>query len=363
MSKSISRKERLRAKNQADGNKIKGNNFRVLDTKDYPDIPWLKPELEVEYVLDLVPYTVTSKLHPEYAELKSQDFLEDYKLDLYVHKGVGPSNKSLVCPNKNYGKPCPICEEHDRLLDEKEVEWGDEKEYQLRPKQRSFFVVVDNEDGNKMKFFEYSYAWFTKNLITQAKRKSKRKEILLGDVSEDGYSIAFAFEENTFGGKKTPGEVKAFDFIELDNKYTDEDIENTPKLDTMVILKSYDEIYDIFWANEDVDEDDDDDEEEQPKTSRRKVVEEDGDDDDGVLHKRRRASKDDDEDEPTPSRRRKVEEEETPVRSRRERKKSETPECPVDENGFGEMIDQFSDCDDCPLYDACDKKFEETHNE
>lgn len=323
MAKSVSRRERLAAKQKRDGEKKGVGNFSVLELKDHSDIPWVKLEAEKDYAFDLIPYKVTSKKHPEYAVLVEDNWLEDYKLDLWVHRGVGVSKKNLVCPNKNYGKPCPICEEHDRLKDENpEWEWGDKRLTDIRAKLRSFFNIIDLEDGNKQKFFEYSYAWFTKNLLAQAKRKSKKKEILLGDISKDGVTVEFAPEISTFDAKRA-GEVKSFDFTEREEGYTEEDIENAPKLDTMVKISPYEEISDMFFGNIDEDDDDEDTTEE--------VVEEE------------------------------VVEEEVPARKKtRNRGKDSTPVCPVDGLTFGEDVDGRK-ClgDDCPLYDQCDAKYEE----
>ena len=63
---SMSRKERLAKKQERDMKKGGGGSlFRVLDTSDYPDIEWVKPELDKDYLFDVMPYIVTSKKHPD----------------------------------------------------------------------------------------------------------------------------------------------------------------------------------------------------------------------------------------------------------------------------------------------------------
>jgi len=324
MGKPNDRKERLAAKQKRDVDKKTGGNFRVLDMTDHPDVTWVKPELDVDYAFDIMPYKVTSKKHPEYEALKEDDWMEDYKLDLYVHKSVGPSNKNMVCPNKNYGKACPICEEHDRLKEEEGLDWKDDKLYALRPKNRSFFNVIDLEDKSTLKIFEHSYGWFTKNLLAQIKRKSKKREYLLGDISEDGVTIEFQFEKSTYNGKTFPGEVKSFSFEERDTGYTDEDIENAPKLDTMVKLSTYEEISNVFFGEEDSEDSDD-----SKDTSDE-------------------ASKEEPEKKSSRREHSKEKEEET------------EPVCPADLT-FGEDIDVKGCLEDCKFYDECDKKYEETH--
>lgn len=351
----MTRKERLLAKQKRDGEKKSGNSFRVLDTTDYPELEWIRPELNTEYYFDFLPYVVTTRKHPEYDLLKEDDLLEDYKLDIFVHKGIGPSKKNIVCPKRTYGKKCPICEEHDRireLPENKDLDWNSDELKKavghLRPSQKSFFVVVDLEDDNKIKLFEYSHYWFTKNLLNAIKKKSKKKQILLQDWSEDGYSVAFEFDESTFDDKK-PGPVTQFEFEEREEGYTEEDIENAPKLDAMVKLLDYDTIYGIFYgedentSEDDSDDDDEDDVEETPKSER------------SSRRSRGTSEEEDsgDKKEESPRERRRRE------RAERETSKPKETECPEGLT-FGADIDSKK-CigEDCPKYEACDDKFNE----
>lgn len=356
MSRSASRKERLAAKQKRDAEN-KSGGFSVLDTKDYPDIPWLKLEPETDYAIDLMPYQVSSKNHPDYDTFKEDDWWEDYKLDVFVHRGVGPKYKSFTCPQKNFGKPCPICEEHDRIKEEEKLEWNDDKLQDLRPSKRSFFNIYDLEDHGKQKFFEYSYGWFTKNLLAQAKRKSKKRDILLGDFSEDGVTIEFTPDPSTFKDTQ-PGEVKSFDFVKRDEGYTEDDFENAPRLDTMLKTFTYEEIEDAFYGvSEDESEGEDVKEEEEVKErpSRRKKEESDEKESRSSRRSKRvREAEEEDEDK---------EEEKSSRRSNRKReKKSDEIECPAGLE-FGKDIDSRNCLGDeeCEHYFACDEAYGENN--
>ena len=148
--------------------------------------------------------------------------MEDNRLDLWVHTKVGPKNLNMVCPKKNSGKDCPMCEEVARKMEDEGLQSNDESLYPIKPKLKSFYNVIVLEDEDKMKIFEYPFGWFTKNLKAEIKRKSRKRQYLLGDISEDGFSIGFEFSVNKYNKKEYPGEVKSFDFEKMENEYTDE---------------------------------------------------------------------------------------------------------------------------------------------
>lgn len=339
-------RRKARAERQQRRTEHKSQNYRVLDTSKVSDIEWIKPELGKEYFWDIMPYVVSSPNHPEYETLKKDGLLEDYSLNLWVHRKVGPTEQQVVCPKKTYGKRCPICEEHDRIRNDeehKDLDWKDQALQDdikhLRATQRSFFTIIDLNDENKMKFFEYSYYWFTNNLDEQVKRKSKRKQIFLEDFTEDGVSIAFEFGKSTFDDKQV-GEVKSFDFEDREEGYTEEEFEDAPRLDTMVKTHTYEELYSIF-TGEELDSSSDDDEEEEVVETKRS--------------RRRR--------EPEPEVEETVDEEpeveERPRRRRNRDSKPTTPTCPESEGEFGVTIDELDACESCDLYDDCDKKYSE----
>ncbi|HQE50455.1 MAG TPA: hypothetical protein PKV93_14025, partial [Fervidobacterium sp.] len=74
-----------------------------------------EPRTRVE--LDIIPYVITCDNHPDIDEEYGIPVKGDlwYKRPYWLHRGVGPDNRSVVCPT-SVGKPCPICEYRAQLL-------------------------------------------------------------------------------------------------------------------------------------------------------------------------------------------------------------------------------------------------------
>jgi hypothetical protein len=68
----------------------------------------------------------------------------DYVMDIWVHRRVGASNTSVVCPKKNYNHPCPICEEVQKLRND-----GNEDYKQMQASRRVYYNIIDMENREK----------------------------------------------------------------------------------------------------------------------------------------------------------------------------------------------------------------------
>lgn len=111
--------------------------------------------------LSIVPFAVSGKTHPLVfaGRLEKGDMF--YNFDVYVHKAVGPQKNDYLCPRRNYGKSCPICEAAEEFVKKEGRESKSAKA--LWPKRRIFFNVVDLDntadgvqilDTNNMDFLE-----------------------------------------------------------------------------------------------------------------------------------------------------------------------------------------------------------------
>lgn len=70
---------------------------------------------------------------------------DDCFIELWFHYRIG-KGKSILCPRKNWGKTCPICEWAKSIVNNNPIKEDEELAKDLWPTQRFFAVVVDRED-------------------------------------------------------------------------------------------------------------------------------------------------------------------------------------------------------------------------
>ena len=274
---------------------------------------------------DILPYEISSNYHPLVASKTFAKGDPDYNLTLWVHTDVGPNKAKYVCPNKNYGKPCPICEEQQKAKDRGDTDTADA----LFPKRRVYYNIVDAMDREKgVQLFETNVKYFQKPLevADEDARKDPDQEgyTFFADPAEGGRSVKVSGSAEKFGGH---------DFIQATNisfaKRRDdvtEFLDDVIPLDKCIKLLSYEELEAAFMGG--IDEDIEDEPEEKPKA--KAPVEED--------------------DEPPAKK--------PPVEEKAEAKGYD--ECP-DGHRFGADWGEHKDCDNCDVstYKLCRRKSRE----
>lgn len=140
-----------RLQKRHDGGKMKNDSKGKFPTvfldKEIPEGItnwWCK---EGQHNVDIIPFYAGPDfpLDGDNSPLVEEDEMT-YKLELFVHRNVGPMNKPYVCPYENYGKPCPICE-YIKSHDLEKEDWKS-----LTPKHRVFyFVWVHNSTEDEKK--------------------------------------------------------------------------------------------------------------------------------------------------------------------------------------------------------------------
>lgn len=147
--------------------------------------------------LDIIPYKIKTNKHPLVMAGKKKIGDFTYNLDIFVHKAVGPGKKTIVCPNKNYGKPCPVCEEA-----QKAYEAGKTKEYNLlKAKRVCFYNVIDADEPDKgIQVFNPSFFLFEKDLVDEAKNANKDGTPVIFAHPKRGYSVEFRSQKQQMGG-------------------------------------------------------------------------------------------------------------------------------------------------------------------
>lgn len=250
---------------------------------------------------------------------RNRDGKAVYFLEYYRHTGVGVNNTMVVCPNKTWGKPCPICEERAKLKAQGE-RYNSDGMKALAPKRRVMYNVIDHADPDKgIKVFEVAHFSFEKTLIEDA--KDENGELVIFADLEDGKTVSFKGREREFNGKTSISEFDSFVFLDRKKPYSEKMINKAHQLDALLISKSYKELQDLWLGAPEEDEDD------EPVPAKAKHV----DDDDDVPF----VTGDLDDDEPAakPERKKKAE--------------AVALECP-DGNTFGKDFDKYEACDDCP---------------
>ena len=354
---------------------------------------WKKVDGEVQFFspaegrnrINIIPYIIKSKNHPLVKKGEFEIGDKDYVMDVFVHRGVGPSEASVLCLKNTYGKPCPICEQSAILRKQgKEDEAG-----ALKPSRRCFYNIQDLKNPDTLKVFEASHYLFEKELIDEARDDDEGGFIDFAD-EETGKEIKFRCSKTSKAGFEF-NEFKSFSFEDRDDNIPDELLEKAISFDEIMNVPTYEEVEKILYGRDD---DDDEQEEEKPakKNKNRYDDEADEDGEEFEVPKKKPAKKpaneeddDDDDDEPVekPAKKSKKlpeededdkDEDEKPASKKKSKQVEDEDEdegddepvkksskkdcggscgkCPFGHK-FGEDADDFDDCDDCDVWDKC----------
>jgi len=264
------------------------------------DLPlWTPKETKDKpHIVDILPfmagdcYPILDKRNP----VKKGDFV--YLLEVWVHQNVGPLKEKLVCPTKNYGQPCPICEDIADMA-RREIEYEDYKD--IVPKRRCVYnvLVYDGKNDDKVQIWEASHKYSEKPIQLQA--KSPRTGGIEPFADPDiGKSISFEVANDEY---KT---VQGHKLLPRDYTIPDEILSKVYILDEEIVILTYEEIKKIYFGN---------------------ISDEDGQ---KPVEQRRTES----------------------LRPEETEQKKIVEGCPHG-GMFGESIDQLDTCGECKVYDKC----------
>ena len=233
-------------------------------------------------VFDILPYEITVGHHPE---VKKGELW--YQRTFWMHRGIGPEEKNIVCPLKTIGKPCPVCEEYNRLR--KDPDADEDVVKALKPKERELYNVIDlgKDSKGQIQILEMSFHCFGKQLEEELSEGSSDNDCF-SDL-EGGKSLKVRFSEETTG-KYTYLEASRIDFVERDQDYKDSILDDVMDLDRLLKILPYDEIQGMLMGDvggDDSGSGDEDDPKETERKSPRKSH-------------RTRGNRDDDEDDQEP---------------------------------------------------------------
>lgn len=242
-----------------------------------------------------------------------------YLLEYYQHTGVGLNNNREICLAKTFGKPCPICAERQRMINDG-GSWQDDNVKALSPKRRCLYNVIDLLEPEKgVQLFEVSHFLFEKNMISDA--RDEDPDMVFADL-EDGRTVAFKGRESEFNGKSSVNKFDSFTFLPR-KPYKASILDSVIKLDAILTPKNADQLAAEFYCNPDASD------VEEPTITTEADL-------------------------PFPDKRA---EDVQPVKATPKAKKKVVGTCPV-EGAFGLEFDLYEQCDDCAVRKDCEAAHE-----
>jgi len=350
---SLSKRAKISYKTKEQG----GGGSRVINWKDTnSEIQFFQPSIGKNSI-NILPYEIKSKNHPlvKSGEMEVGDL--DYLLDIWTHRNIGPSESSVICLKKTYGKACPICEEAAKLKKQ-----GKEKEsVALMPKRRVFYNIEDvRKKPGELQIFEVSHFLFEKELIDEARSDEDNDDDFIDFADPESGSIINFRCTKVKQGEFEFNEFKSFSFSDRDDSVDDDLLSSTISFDAYLNILNYEAIQAILYgADESEDEeieDSDEDEEtgkksvKNPKNRKPKKEEESEDDEESE------SDEDNDEDEKpvkkTEKKNGKKSDEDDEEDEEPPKKSSVKGKCP---NGyvFGKDADDHEECEDCETWAKC----------
>lgn len=198
-----------------------------------------------QHLIDILPY-FSGKYDPRVDEDEP-----NYLIDIYVHRYVGPNEDHFICMsrNKNYNKPCPICEYRQKLVDQrrKGEEGLDDEIKELYPRRRCIYAIWDRDNESKgVQIWEVSH-WFSEfNVLPLAKPRKGGFIAFTEPDKEEGRSIAFEIV-----GKGQNQTFKGFNFEMREEEIPQEILDAVPTLDELLYFPEYEEVKKAFYAGKD----------------------------------------------------------------------------------------------------------------
>ena len=193
----------LTLKNARNREKSSPQKKSYLDLSKCGDVSFFKAPTG-KYKIEIIPYLVTTDKHPK------KGTPVDYLVDIWVHYGIGLMGDSFICLKNTYRKPCPICEEIDKLISSS----GDISESEikaLKARRKCIYNIVDHANIDKgCQLFEVSHFLFEKELLEEASSSSDNI-VCFADL-EEGKTISFRTIDDFYKGNVFQ-RYKSFKFL------------------------------------------------------------------------------------------------------------------------------------------------------
>lgn len=245
------RRAKLRGRTETSAENSEGKSTSLITGKelDGREMKFAKkPKFGREVnMYDIIPFEITAEWYKDLRTFSGQPTgLEvgdvDYKLEVPVHRTIPGNEKArCVCLKEAFGKPCPVCQERDRLMSDagKDEDPDGTIAKSLQPKWRTFYNLIDLNNDDEIVIWEYSYHLFEKALLLEVNVGAEGLQFFW-DIEEDGKTIQWRGKQKSFGGNKFV-EADRIDFIDRE-PYNESILKETFPLDKIINIMDYETI-------------------------------------------------------------------------------------------------------------------------
>ena len=200
--------------------------------------------------VNFLPFRIGSPKHPEVAAGRAKVGDYDFVLDVFVHRNLGPGKKSFICPQKTYGKPCPVCQEVNKLYDAGQ----EDAARALRASRRAIYAVqVVDEKGHgedKVRVLDVSHYGFAKDLMSTAASLLRGKGVIPFADLDGGKLVTWKCEEQTIGKNGKWQKATTFQFDDRQEEIPDSLLEQVPSLDEGLIIPTADQLEKAMYGED-----------------------------------------------------------------------------------------------------------------
>lgn len=157
-----------------------------------------EPEKAGKYALDFLPYEIKIDNHPD----KQDAGVLWWKFPFQIHKSVGVNKEPVICP-RTFGKPCPICQEKDRLS--AEYEKNKDLIRAIKPQRWWAYKIRSLKDPEKIDVFAISEGKFHDyqggGLNYEIETGDEKNLAFFDLVKGRGRTVTVRFAEETYEGR------------------------------------------------------------------------------------------------------------------------------------------------------------------
>jgi hypothetical protein len=214
------------------------------------------PKEEGDYKFEVIPYVVTAA-NPMVDEddVGGLHFERTY----YLHRGVGIQNKSIICLDRTFGEPCPVCQLSDELKEE-DFEGNKKLIQKLWVQERQLFLLLVHGEGKKgLQLWDVAYGNFGKLLDKRLKKRREEEDPIEFHDPEDGQTLEVSLDEKSFEKNKYLS-ASHIDFVDRERAVPAKYFEDTPCLDEMLVKLPYEKVKSILHETGSSDDENEDDE-------------------------------------------------------------------------------------------------------